>query len=475
MLSMIVIDALVRFELSEPTHDTRTLYFAAFIQGLSFANQHVFALLMLAPAAPTLGRVFARRGFIGLMGPVAFPILGFSAYVYLPIRASQVPGINFGEASTLANLYWTLNEDPWWGPSYVPAENMLAQLWRGLTCGHVWIGLPLLLLAGLALWYSARGSVLRRFALLWLIVVCVPLASVSLLIRPRLTSDAWGALIPCALGLVALAACGLGLTLERLRNDERVPEPLLRVPAWSSAAATAFAFLTLGSRGAADFSEPDTLDELTRRQLPARAVVLTYDPGTIFRHLGAEAEEHLRPDVTLVPLAFAGFPGLADRIAMEHPELAPVLREQVLHGKLALTSLQSLSSERPLFLELSENVATEVYGSLSADRWFHRVLADGAGASELHEAEQRHLSALERAGQSLPVTRTHPELELRLARVQFFHALAAAAQGDLPSAQSNLELALGRSPADAGLLRLRSALPPAGKLAPEAVLSRGAP
>jgi hypothetical protein len=115
----VVIECLLRFELKEPTDDTRVLYFAAFVQGLCFANHHVLGLLMLAPAAPTVGRVFARRGFIGLMGHVAFPILGFSAYAYVPIRASQTPRINFGDAYHLRNLYWMVNADPYWGPAYM--------------------------------------------------------------------------------------------------------------------------------------------------------------------------------------------------------------------------------------------------------------------------------------------------------------------------------------------------------------------
>jgi hypothetical protein len=147
-----------------------------------------------------------------------------------------------------------------------------------------------------------------------------------------------------------------------------------------------------------------------------------------------------------------------------------VLRAQVLKGKLSLTSLQSLSSERPLFLELTESVPAEVYGSLIADRWFHRVLTDGVTSSDAREAAQSHLSALRSAERTLLRGADNVDLARRLSRLQFFHALASAAVGDLPSARENLESGLRRAPADAHLLRLRSALPAQGKLGPEAVL-----
>jgi hypothetical protein len=99
LLAFAVVDSLVRFELSQPSDDLRLLHFAAFLQGLCFANHYGLALLTLPAAAPTLGRVFARRGFIGLMGHAVAPIFGFSAYVYVPIRAGQHPDINFGEAN----------------------------------------------------------------------------------------------------------------------------------------------------------------------------------------------------------------------------------------------------------------------------------------------------------------------------------------------------------------------------------------
>jgi hypothetical protein len=439
LLSLIVVDALVRFELNEHNEDTRTLYFAAFVQGLCFANHHVFALLMLAPAAPTLGRVFARRGFIGLMGHVAFPILGFSAYAYVPIRASQQPAINFGDASTLPNLYWMLNEDPWWGPRELAPGSTWGQLSTGL--GGAWV-LSLLVMGALAaLWFSLRLPVLRRFSVLWAIVLCVPFGSVALLIQPRLTADAWGALIPCALGLVALATLGLGLVLERaaaLRGPQHAPQ---RWPALLLLFGTLLCWLWPRSQGVALPMAPDALDEVTRRTLPANAVLLTHDAGTVFRHLGAEVEEQLRRDVTLVPLDFLHVPGLLEQLVQSHPELRDLLREQLLTKRLALVPLQSLSERRPVLLELSGSVPVELYRTLALEGLFARVLPDAPAAAEARSTAARkplplRLSADEWDGKREDL------LGRQLARSTVYGALLAKSYGDHETARTRLELGL---------------------------------
>ncbi|HKO93304.1 MAG TPA: DUF2723 domain-containing protein, partial [Polyangiaceae bacterium] len=131
-LSMLVIYTLLRFEAEEPHGTTRVLYFGAFVQGLCFANHHVYGLLMLPLAAPTLGRVFARRGFIGLMGHLAAPLIGFSAYLYVPLRLAHEPASGLADASGITRLLTVLSIEPYAGPSFFAATPLLPALARGL-------------------------------------------------------------------------------------------------------------------------------------------------------------------------------------------------------------------------------------------------------------------------------------------------------------------------------------------------------
>jgi hypothetical protein len=476
LLSMVMVEALLRFELSEPTEDTRLLYFAAFVQGLTFANHHVYALWMLSAAAPTLGRVFARRGFVGMMGHVAFPILGFSASAYLPIRASQHSAISFGDPETLGNLYWCMNEDPWWGPAYAMPHSTTVDLAHGLNGAMVWPFALLVVLAAVAFWFSLTVRAFRRFALLWMLVFAVPFGSVALLIKPQLTVDAWGSLLPCALGLVALATAAVGLLLERFWGAAGSLEAPRRAPALALAGLALLGFLGGPSQTLSAFVQPDSIDELARRALPSRAMVLSYDGGTVFRHLGAEAEEQLRADVVMVPLSFLHFPGLLDELVDQHPELRALLAEHVMTKKLSLDKLQSLSAVRPVLLELAEDVPANLYGTLVPDAWYQRVLPDGATLADAQSAGSLHLAAMLRFFPDASQTRLllpsalAEQVDLKLGRMHFFHGLLSAALADLPSARQSVAQGKLALPEDPALNQLASEMPDKGRLPPERVL-----
>jgi hypothetical protein len=474
-LALVVIDALVRFELSEPTDDRRTLYFAAFAQGLSFANHHVFGLLMLSVAAPTLGRVFARRGFIGLMGHVAVPIVGFSAWVFVPIRGGRSPFIDIGEPSSLTRTFWALTADPWWGPSDAPAASALARLRDGLSGGHGWLALALLALALLGLLLGSRVSSQRRFTLIWVIALVVPLASSAWIIEPKLESDGYGALVPCALAAVALASIGLGLAVQR--NSLRFERPLLGGHLVLAAVALIAVIANVGPRGQAQYSAPDALDDLSRRSLPTRSVVLTRDAGSWFRLLGSEAEEQLRADVTLVPLDFLAYPRALEALIEQNPELLPVLDPYSKSQRLPAGALRGLSQLRPTLIELDRQVSPALYPLLESAGLYERVLERRPLALDPLLGQRRthddaRLLAIE---QNLTPASMRAELRQRLGRVHFFKGLVAANQSERARAQLHVAQGLAFAPDDAALLRLQIALQSTRPVDASAMLRFGGP
>jgi hypothetical protein len=454
LFALAIVDALVRHELNEPTDDMRLLLFAAFVQGLAFANHYVLALLTLPAAAPTLGRVFARRGFIGLMGHAVLPLFGFSAYVYIPIRAAQHPTLDFGEPNTLRRLFALLIAEPFWGPpgAQASALDVLSAFARGLA-GPFWL-LCLLALVGLVLARRAYGR--RRFAVLWGVLLVVPLGCLTLLIRPTLEADRFGALLPSSFALAALAAIGVALVLEAL--------PALRGSALALHGSRGLAGLAvLGMVSSASeaplvrFDASDAVADLTRRALPEGALVLSHDPDTLLRHLGGEVEERSRPDLAVVPLTGIA-PAPLDRLLEERPELGPLLRDVVVRGRPALATLQSLAVERPVFLELDAHSPPELYATLVTEGLLSRVLPDGTTPGDERLASAQLAPRLARLRARLSASPPGPDAAQRLAQKLVYQALQAASLDDRDAARALLGLAAELVPPDARARALSAAL-----------------
>lgn len=454
-LSMLIIYTLLRFEAEEPQGTTRVLYFGAFVQGLCFANHHVYGLLMLPLAAPTLGRVFARRGFIGLMGHVAAPLIGFSAFLYVPLRLAHDTEHGMAQAGGLSRVLTMLAAEPYQGPAFAPEVSVLEALRVGLGAGRAAPLLGLLVLTGL--WVTLRSSQRRRFGTLWFLALAVPVLSAALSLHPRLLEDAWGVLLPAAAGLYALACAGAGALLGLFANRS------LRLSRGLSLGLLALSVLGFarqdGATPRALAQLGDGLDDLTRRDLPADAALFLGAAESAFRHQGREAEEQLRPDLTLVPLAFSALPHAVDTWAELHPELAEALRAWVLRAQLDAGSLQSLSAQCPVYVEPDVASDAALYQASLDEGLLLHVISDGPTPTDLR-AERGAQAA--RLGRLYPLPASPQALAasgalLRVGRAHLFQALARAALADREGARDyvSLSVASGLSdPRQAGLVAL---------------------
>lgn len=462
LLALAIIDALVRHELSEPTDDLRLLNFAAFVQGLAFANHYALAFLTLPAAAPTLGRVFARRGFIGVMGHAALPLFGFSAYVYVPIRAGQHPSINFGEANTWSRLFAMLSAEPFFAPAQLAEERGAWPVVRAFAdaVGPSWFVWCVLALVGLVLARRAYGR--RRFAAVWALLFVVPLAGAAFLLRPGLFADRLGALLPSVFALVGLSALGVGLSLESIGT--------LHKASWVLHGARALAFFALfvflrvaPVRSSHDGAALDALSDLTRRNLPEGALVLSYDADTLLRHMGGEVEERLRPDVHVVPLSLLE-PAPLESLIEREPELGPLLRDVIVRGNPAPATLQSLAAQRPVFLELEARVRPEVYPTLVSEGLLSRVLSDNTTHGDERMAAQRVAPRLSYLEKRLRLGPPGPDVAPRLALKLSYQALQAASLDDRELGKQLLGLAGMLAPESERVRALRAALNAPGTL-----------
>jgi hypothetical protein len=85
----------------------RILILFSFVLGFSFAN-HPLLMITLMPAFLIFSLINDLKNFLKLkkiMVLLSFFLLGISLYIFLPIRASLAPAINWGKPDSLANLF----------------------------------------------------------------------------------------------------------------------------------------------------------------------------------------------------------------------------------------------------------------------------------------------------------------------------------------------------------------------------------
>lgn len=110
LCSLIVFSALYWYKRDNRTSDiepisSRLIYFLAYLVGLNSGN-HLLSILLI-PALIFLmifsidRKIYTLKTLILIL---SFLVLGISIYLYLPIRASLNPALNWGNTSTLLNL-----------------------------------------------------------------------------------------------------------------------------------------------------------------------------------------------------------------------------------------------------------------------------------------------------------------------------------------------------------------------------------
>ena len=459
-LLLLALERLITLEHRWPTLDLRPLYVASFALGLGLANHHLLAFLALPAGAPTLARVMRARGPRPIGVALLFLLLGLLTYVYLLARGAASPFVNMGEPTSLARLFWVVSAQAFQGNtgdfSPQPLDerflDVLIQLFETLH--------PVTLVLALGGAYTLlRSKSSRRVGYLWVSTFVVFILARTWLGFVRSNPDALGYLMPALAATGALAASFVGaLFLFVGSQDPARPSRLVVFLACAFAAAS---LLQLGHQGErsslANFNATDAFDDPMRRDLPPRAIVLLHQPESVFRYWGGEAEEHLRPDVVMLPMPFLNYPGMVSRLVRETPELRELLRGHQLEGELIERDLQSLAARRPLFVELDPRVPAALHRTLVPAGLYHRVLPDGATlADEAEGAEdaRRAFRQIEERSSSLD----DPATDALLLWRHYMAALYFASFGDRAEARLSLREALTLNPVAEPLVAMQRAL-----------------
>lgn len=467
LLLAIAIERIVALEAAWPTRDLSPLPAATLALGLSLANHHFMGFLCFPALAPTLARVYRARGARPLVASGAMIVAGLAAYLYLPIRAATEPPMNLGNPTSLGRLYWVVSAQAYQGTHALQpepiGERMLDVTVSLVDSLHV---APVLLaLAGAYALLRAPGAV--RIGYVWISLVLFSFIGRSWLGFVRGNPDALGYLMPAMAGVAALAvsivAAIVALLGERdeIRSKKRraSPSPMLAMIALAVAMLGAAQLVTSRARASlASFHATDDVDELRVRDLPPHAVVLLYAPQTAFRFFELQATEHARPDVTVVPMPFLGYPGTIDALVRRAPDVAGVLRSELLEGQPSVSELQSLASRRPVLVELDVRVPLALHETLLPDRIFYSVEPAGTTDVDVREAARDRAERLEALRVALGDDAGDAETRQQLLWVHYNDALYLASVGELDAARLSLSRALALAPSARELGLLREAL-----------------
>jgi len=99
------------------TRDARWGYLAAFVGGLALSAHTSSAIVSIPVGVYLIWRFRRLPSLRGLFAALAFVLLGFAVYLYLPIRAVQGPAINWGDPRTFARAYGHVTRRMYGGPN----------------------------------------------------------------------------------------------------------------------------------------------------------------------------------------------------------------------------------------------------------------------------------------------------------------------------------------------------------------------
>ncbi len=477
LLVMIAVERIIALEASWPTHDVRPLYVACLALGLGLANHHLVAFLAFPALAPTLARVFRARGARPLWLSGLSIAVGLASYVYLPVRAATDPPANLGDPTDAGRIFWVVSAQVYAHDMGTEAPQPLGERFMDLLAilgdnlggpfggsdevGMAMRSLGVLGLLVVALYALLRTPGARRIGTTWALVLAVSLGARAWLGSVRSNPDILGYLMPGLAAVSAILTSLIAIILARIGHEKNGKPRLTAVAVALGVGALGLAQLydTADRASLATFHATDDFDEERVRRLPLNAVVLAHDPQTVFRHWSATASEGARPDVTLVPMPFLGYPGMVDALVARDPDVAELLRGYLLEGELRQPDLQSLATRRPLLVEMDVRVPVDLYETLVPAGLYYAVLDAGATDTDVTEATGPHEAVIERLYANLG----EDALELRETRNQllWFHymdALYFAAVGAREPARRAVRRGLVVQPASAELRALGEAL-----------------
>lgn len=349
------------------TSDGRFVLGAGLFVGLALCNHHL--LVVLALPGGVLLWLLHRSASVGHkrlgVGLVATALLGLTVLTYLPLRATQLPRVNWGVPNSVERFAWVVSAKAFQRKSVQRAARETLEH-RSKGAFFAMLGGPpsgmgplvvgavagFLGLAGLYLASRRRSS--RRAAIPLAVLIALNLLGPMMVGFDPFNPDAHGYLCLA----VALLAPGIAVfvqaLLHLLRSAGRTALALGVVAAVALPVCQLWTNLPRNDL-AGHWATEETSRELLSQ--PPGALLLTSYFQTVFDAWAMRSAFDLRPDVDLVHRNFSAQPGYLHSVAQRTPRLRSWVERWNRSGEISLDDLRELARTRHVALEYDLNVS----------------------------------------------------------------------------------------------------------------------
>ena len=280
------------------------IYAATFLAGLAMAIHQTVVLLLPAwflLIVLTDWRIITRIKELVLA--TAFALFGFSVHLYLPLRATQNPLLNWGDPKTYSQFLWHFLRR---GYPPEPHQRDASLLWAQIKAFNIpheftWLGVVLVFLALFRLWHRQRDLVLAYLS----VVAIFLLVIVGYFNTPAetifLTEEFF---TPLYLMTALLVGVGLYFLLDYAVSHAQLPEKF-GTPVYGIVAVMFFTLpVTLCTMNYYENDQHNNyiaFDYATNslRSLPVNAVMFTWGDSGAFPLWYLQGVERMREDVDL--------------------------------------------------------------------------------------------------------------------------------------------------------------------------------
>ncbi len=344
----------------EQSKDARFLFLILFLSALGLGNHHT---ILSAIFVILLYFFVFNRNYRLILPIFLFFILGVSVYLYLPVRATAEPGINFGDPKTIENFWQVVTR---WQFGFAGREYTLDSFVIQSIDFFYFINRQfyavflLLMIFGIFLFFKFNIRLFFVFFAIFLvngiitIYVLNPDKDEFFLVHEFLTPS------------LIVSVCFFALAFDWL-GRRRIVSVLLTLVLLSSAAYKYFNQMPALNQKNNIFAKKLANDSLII--LPERAVVIGESDYTLFPLFYLQEVYNLRKDVTVLDADFFMLPWYQQQQIKKLPFLKDLMPDIMEHsggkGKLKIdfTALESFKINQAFLLakNVSERLKTEVF------------------------------------------------------------------------------------------------------------------